>query len=60
MPVYIYTYNERHSKMTNSQISKLANYTAIVFIALAILFSAYNKGAEVKVRREVKIIENNS
>ncbi len=46
--------------MTNSQISKLANYTAIVFIALAILFSAYNKGAEVKEKREVKIIENNS
>ena len=46
--------------MTSSEISKLANYTAIGFIVLAILASVYSKGTEVKVKREVKIIENNA
>jgi hypothetical protein len=46
--------------MTSSQISKLANYTAIGFIVLTILASVYSKGTEVKVKREVKIIENNA
>lgn len=46
--------------MTNSQISKLANYTALTLITLAIIFSVYNKSPEVRVKRSVKIIENNS
>jgi len=46
--------------MTNSQISKLANYVAIGFILVAILFGASNKVKVYKEKREVKIIENNS
>ena len=45
--------------MTNTQISKLANYTAITIIVLSLLIAIYSKSIPKSVNRvEKKEIEN--
>jgi hypothetical protein len=45
--------------MTNSQISKMANYTAVTIIVLSLCFAIYSKSNSKSVKRvERKEIEN--
>jgi len=44
--------------MTNSQISKMANYTAMAIIILSLLFAVYFKDNPKPVRVPKKEIEN--